>query len=597
MLLQRLATSTPTKILGLATFPVVCGLLAIALGQDLNPDTLSYHLYDAWAFLHGQDLRNVFPAGAQSLLNPFIEVPQYGLRMYAPPLLAAFVIGAWQGIGPMLVYLISRRITGSRIVALAAGVIAVIAGGFLSELGSQLGDSTVATFLLAAVFCAVVAIERRASERDNDVALQGNARHSAVSTTWFRVRPSIWLFVLAGVFAGIGAGLKLAEVSMAIGIVAAAISVSGAWWKRISLLLSSTFGFVVGILAAGGYWSYFLWRHFGDPFAFTDGPLWFFKSPYYLTATAGQYASPDYGKYLWFPIKIFFHPSLVAEIPLREASIPIAWGLFLVLVVMGALLLLTRFLRYTSGRLLKAKSGQDRSKRAIGPSQWQRDADWYVIVVFVVTVAVWMRMFVVYRYLIPAELLAPVAIIAIGRRIKAFGQVVAPRLSVPNWSLGGAFCGIAALCATTQSANSFWVRVPYSGTQFKVATPSMLQNHDTNLLVELSTPNPEGFVLTLLHSKFIAIGSFGWEHNTATNKLLARAFATVRRTGGNYVAFWTGQPVTSHWAQYLDSLGGPEFRMGKCVTEPIHLGTFTENAGFCQFYPAGSRSATNPTRR
>lgn len=316
----------------LAGFPIGCGWASIAIGQDLNPDTLNYHLYNAWAFLNGQDLGNVFPAGAQSLLNPFIEVPFYLLRFHTPPLFAAFVTGAWQGLAPMFVYLIARRITKSRLVALFAGIAAAIAGGFLSELGSQMGDSTVAPFFLAAIFCVIAALELRGKARSQptgspestDSSTSDDLRIAGVS-----IHRSTALFGFAGILAGVGAGLKLAEVSIGVAIVVATPFIVGSWRNRLRFLTATGLGFIFGIAATAGYWSYFLWRHYGDPFAFTDGPLWIFHSPYFPASGTGQYTSPDYTKYLWFPIKIFFHPSLVSEIPVREASVPIAWGLLL----------------------------------------------------------------------------------------------------------------------------------------------------------------------------------------------------------------------------------------------------------------------------
>lgn len=355
-------------------------------------------------------------------------------------------------------------------------------------------------------------------------------------------------------------------------------------------------GSAVGIVLISANWSIFLWQKFGDPFAFTDGPFLFFKSPYYPnTPASGAFAPPHLSSYLTFPITMYIHPLSVSEIPIRDASIPIAYVLSLALIALVVIQWIYRALRSASVHGKWHSRNRVATSSETNVEMFVREADRYLITVFILTLLVWLKEFAYYRYLIPEELLAPVVILAIGQRAADRVGFHLERPTRRKWAAASVYSGVAAVCMVSASPSSYWVRIPFTAHEFETVTPPSLQNHKLDLVVELPSPNPEGVVLTLLKSRFLAIGSFGWDHNPATDKLLRSAFRSVRHSGGNVVGYWTGESVLSNWSSYVSGLAGRPYREAGCVTEPLSFGTFTEPAGFCEFLPV-SRRSTEPGR-
>ena len=567
--------------LPLLVFPVGCGIASIAIGQDITSDTEIYHYSNAWAFLNGRNLLDVFPGGFQTLLNPLEEVPPYLLATHLPPTTAAFIFGFWQGLSPLIVYLIARRVARSRVVAFSAAIAAAVAGGFASELGSMEGDASVAPFLLLGLLFAITAIQSRAVR-----STEGSATHRS----WLRrVEPVTWWWLAAGLCAGIGSGLKFAEASMTVGIVIGTLFIADTWRHRIHALIVSGVGAIVGVAATAGYWSIFLWQHFGDPFAFTGSKLFIFNSKYFIGTPflPQRFRPPSFLIGLYYPVYWFIHPLQVAEIPIREASIPIAY--LLAVALLGVTLI--RGAKTLLGR--RGRGGTDSAHTGL----WDGDAgiDRYLVAMFVTSLIVWVVVFHVYRYLIPVELAAPVIIIAAGRRLAAAVEAVAPRLRISGRLLSEVFVGICLVCVLTESPSNYWLRIPFGPKEFQVATPKMLQNGKLNILV-MEGANPSGFVLPELKGKFVAIGGIGWDLNPTMKARLQQAFSQVREDGGSVVGFWTVVPPPTDQAQYIGTLGFPGLKQQSCVKETLYVGAGYEPVGFCRYVPINSKGSAVPSR-
>jgi hypothetical protein len=564
------------RLLALLVFPVGCGLATLLIGQDVNFDLFNYHFYNAWAFLNGQDLTNVFPGNIQTLINPLLDVPTYLLTVHTPPRFEAFVVGFEQGLCPLVVYLIARRVVRPRSLALAAVIAAAVAGGFVSELGNDMGDSIVAFPLLLGVLWAVIAIQIRQAEPDAIAEREARRRRPSREARW-------WL--ASGLAAGVGAGLKFAELPVAVGLVLGSLVAFGPWRDRLRSFGASVLGAVIGVAATAGYWSYFLWRHYGDPFAFTGGSFWFSHFAYAAAngetvRKVGLPASPE--QVLYWPVYWFFHPLAASEIPVREASISIAYVLLVALLVLACI----RGARAFLGGRSRGTPAVPRARR-LGPAdRVDASVDRYFITTFVVTLVIWVKVFGVYRYLIPLELLAPIVVISAGRRLATFVGDAGRRCRVTKRVLAPLFVAVCALCVATESPSSYWLRTGFGSTYFEVATPAMLENGKLDVLVELSY-SPESFVMPLLHGRFIGIGGIdgregGSMLSPATHTLLDRAFARVRHGGGTVIGYWIGTPITDG-ASLLASLGEPGEHQVGCVTETLHIGTGYEPIGFCRF--------------
>ena len=561
----------------LALLPVACALAALAIGQDANYDLLNYHYYDPYAFLHGRLAVDVIPASLQSYLNPLVDLPFYFLMNHAPPRVEAAVVGAVQGLNLVLVYLIGRRVARSRLVACAATVAAGVAGGFASELGNSMGDTIVSIPLLVGVLCAVVAIERAGSEG-------GGGRQELA---WW---------VAAGVAAGIGSGLKLSEIPVGLGVVVAAVAVRGRVRDRLVRLAGGALGLAGGVLATSGYWSWFLWRTYKDPIAFSQASFGIFHSPYVPETNLGasRFGPKTLLDAVVFPVYWALHPLRVAEVRLRELSIPIAYLLVAVLVVATLVVAVARVVRGRAGgpSAAGAETEEDASSGRRAEAPFAADVDRYLVALFAVSLALWTKVFDVYRYLIPLELLSPLVAYGAARRILGLGSDASWVRRRGSRALVPGFLCVCALCAATANPANYWGRAPFGSRFFSLALPGVLANGRVDAVVEVGG-QPLGFIFPQLPPRIVAIGGIGNLLTPANRALARRALARVRADGGTVdVAFVDVPPLAGlgtpgGTARYLDRLGAPGLVAQVCDVVRAGIGAGYQPVKFCRYGPKG----------
>jgi hypothetical protein len=90
------------------------GVLALQGGFRPEWDLLNYHLYNPHDWLHGRDAIDVAPAQLQSYLNPLFHLPHYLAFRYLSAGVLVFATGAVQGSQLLLLYLLLKRLLGSR---------------------------------------------------------------------------------------------------------------------------------------------------------------------------------------------------------------------------------------------------------------------------------------------------------------------------------------------------------------------------------------------------------------------------------------------------------------------------------------------------
>jgi hypothetical protein len=581
--------------LAMVGLPIGCGLKAVALGQDVNYDSLNYHLYDAWAFLNGRSFSDLFPAGSQSLIDPFIDVPTYLLQAHTSPHVAAFTIGFEQGIGPVLTMVIVCRMMKSPMLAILAGLTAAIAGGFASELGNDMGDSLLAPVFALAVLFALNAIRSRHSAP----AVASDADRARGR---FRLRLKLeyrwWL--ASGLVAGAGGGLKFAQLPITIGVIVGAAVVVGPLRLRASRLLVTSLGGLIGLALTAGQWTIELWQHYGDPFAFVAGPLLGFADPYFVQgtpATAGVVTSLPVRiiQSLWAPVEAFFHPLNYSELPVKEASLAIATAMLFLLVIVALISLVAHLVR--RGRLPRRRV---QTVAVTYDDAAATDFDWLMITVLIVSVLVWAHYLGIYRYLIPLEVLAPVLIISIFRRVAALVRAPRIREDLRRKVLPLFFIAVCIFSIVTSAPSGYWDRAPFAGTWSSIATPKMLENGKTNVLVGLSSPgSPSAFLLTLLKGHFIAVGGVTGQSSNdmltpATVKLLYATFAKVRKEGGSVIGYWRNEPTAEGALNLINAIDPYKERMGSCISEYMTVGAYLQVVTFCRFVPALPAKVSKP---
>src|SRR5580698_810824 len=208
--------------------PLIYGVYSVMQGADSNWDIRNYHLYNAFALLHGKIAIDLAPAGMQSYFNPLLDVPYYLMSMHLPAMLVGFVMGAVHGLNFAVLLGICRltladmpeheRNRTSFWLALAG----CLTANFMSAIGNSMGDNTTSLFSLGALL--------------------------VVMTVWPRlaeVRTRVLLVIaIGGIISGLGAGLKLTtvvySVALCVGLLFAPISATA------RLRVAFTFG--VGVL-------------------------------------------------------------------------------------------------------------------------------------------------------------------------------------------------------------------------------------------------------------------------------------------------------------------------------------------------------------
>ena len=423
------------------------------------------------------------PAGFQSYFNPTVELPYYFLNRWLTPPLAGFALGALHGLNFLLLVGIVRRLTGAsqRVLLLLAGVCA-LAPGFLSELGNTMGDNLTALFVLGALYIVL---------RHWEALRQGGAR-------------SAMLVLGAGLAMGVSAGLKLTNATYAVALCLALLMVPASWWLRLRLAVVFGVGVLGGIAASAGWWFLKMWNTFGNPLFPQFNNI--FHSP--LAAENGvidYYFRPvGWIENLLWPFIFAFNTRRVSEIPLKLAVWPVLYGLLAV----WAALWLKRRLRPRAGALAPALDARSR----------------FMLVFFVIAYVVWMRMFSIYRYVVPLEMLAPLLIWIVWQ------QVIEARATAQRgagWLL--ALLALSAFPAANWGHQS-WAEHAVSAEVPAFATPAQS-------IVFFALPDPPtGWMATFLPPEVKAIsldtgfpGSPAWQAR--------RQAAIAERNGPHYLLF------------------------------------------------------------
>lgn len=393
--------------------PVLLGLLSVRLGQDVNWDLQNYHWYNPYALLHGRVDADMAPGGWQSYFNPTIDLPYYLLMNALPAPLVGFVMGFVHGLNFLLVYAIARRVpgVGQRLALLlaAAGLCSV---GFLGQLGNTMGDNLTSLLVLSSI-CLVL-------------------------RAWPGRGPA--LVLLAGLLMGLGAGLKLTNATYAVAVCLALLATPVPLLRRLGIAFVYGCGVLAGLMASAGYWWLTMWKQFGNPLFPQFNQI--FRSP--LAQQLGvidTFHLPQSAvEALLWPYIIMRDYQRVSEIAIRPAILPV---LYTAAFVFAAVWLFQRVTR----------NGTDKARLA--PQAC------FLLVFGLVAYLAWIKLFSIYRYLVPFELLAPLMLWVLVARIAPSrhaariggGLLAATSLAVfpfatwghANWSAAGISAQFPAL--------------------------------------------------------------------------------------------------------------------------------------------------------
>lgn len=226
-----------------AFFLLASAVWCFVAGKDLNFDFINYHLYGPHLLLEGRFDRDYFGGGLAGYLNPLVHVPLHLMvRAGWHSLAIGGVLTLAHSLNLLLAWQICDRLLPASQQArkgyLFCGVLLAFSSPiFLAELGSSFAEALTSIPVLAGLLLLL-------DEYSKD---DWNTRR----------------FAAAGLLLGLATGLKLANGLFAVG---AAFALLPGRKRGLALCV---FALVIGALAGGllthGYWSFLLWREFGNP--------------------------------------------------------------------------------------------------------------------------------------------------------------------------------------------------------------------------------------------------------------------------------------------------------------------------------------------
>ncbi|CAN7693988.1 hypothetical protein LJR289_005564 [Pseudoduganella sp. LjRoot289] len=437
--------------------PLVCGLLSLMLGQDDGWDLKNYHWYNPHALLNGRMAVDMAPGQWQSYFNPTIDIPYYLLASWFPGPLAGFVFGVLHGLNFLLVLAIARSVLGASVaeghrVPLLLAVAGMCGAGFLSELGNSMGDNMTSLLVLSAL---AVLLKR-----------------------WDRLRrwsaAAALAAIASGFVMGLGTGLKLTNVTYAVALCLAFFIVPGSLWLRFRLAFVFGLGTLAGIAVTAGWWFLKMWQTFGNPLfpQFND----IFRSPLAMPlGVIDNFHMPKNAlEALFWPVVFSFDFTRVSELVLRQTIWPILYLLFAGVCV---------WLLY---RRVTKKSG------GLPPLSPRAQ---FLMLFFAVAYLGWMKLFGIYRYLVPVELLAPLLVWVLLQRVLA----PAAARRVGGWAL--AFTTLAVFPFVT------WGHASWASKSFSAEVPPFTQPASSIVFTAHAHP-PMGWMATFM-PKEVSVISLG----------------------------------------------------------------------------------------
>lgn len=418
--------------------PLAFGVWSVLLGSDANWDLYNYHLYNAFAYLNGKLSIDFAPGGMQNFFNPALDIPYYLAITTLPPVLVGFGMGLLHGLNFVLLFQICRGMLPGlpmedrQRIPLFLALAGCLTANFLSELGNTMGDNLTALFCLAAALLIV------------------RAWPSLGEAGRRRLPP----LLVAGVLAGIAAGLKLTNASYALALCLALLVYPTAIRGRLLMAFMFGIGVLCGMAASAGFWFHSMWLSFGNPLF----PMFGNHFPNQLAATISvadaSWVPREWWRQLAWPFIISADARAAGQIGFRQ----VIWAIVYPLLLAFAL----------KAGWTRLRGAQDRAS----------PLHLFLMVFVAIGFVLWMKLFGVYRYLVAVELLAPLLVFVL---LSALLPYRAARRSA--LLLVGLAVAVVVLGGVATWGHNSWSRHPYY-----VEMPVLAEPAKTTVLITEGDP-------------------------------------------------------------------------------------------------------------
>jgi hypothetical protein len=412
--------------LALVACVIAAGLASVANRLDVNWDLRNYHFYNAYAFVTGRLGWDIAPAQLQTYHNPLLDLPFYYLVQEIPsPRVIAFAMASTTGVAAFCLLRILAALFPKGVEDRALWIALAFIAGVTGSMGRSVIGSTMNEWPPAMLMMLSLAI--------------------VVTSTVAHGEPRRLEIALASLLAGFAVGLKLTYGMFGLGF-AFSLAAFGTPRERLRRAALGGVFLFAGFLATYGFWGATLYREFGSPFFpyFND----IFRSPWSepVALIDLNFGPRNALQAIFFPLYFARESRLVSEVSFRD------WRLATLFVL--ALLALGCWL----WRRRLAGAGTPRDFAATKHA-------WQLLAVFtLVSYLAWLKLFDIYRYLVPLEMLAAPLIVGCvlylvpGRNARRAVVVIL----------------VALLVGTTRTAS--WGRLDFRGAYFDVAVPDLAPN-------------------------------------------------------------------------------------------------------------------------
>jgi hypothetical protein len=449
---------------------VLLGIVSLYLGQDISWDIRNYHFYNPYMFLTGRMQYDILPAQIQTFLNPTMDIPFFVAIYYLKihPAIVGFVLGGIHGLNIWMVHQFVYFSTTASIsnaskhfLGFIAAVTSIRGAGYLSVLGTTIGDSTISLFVLGSLLILTYYLSKeKPISRDK--------------------------IFLAGLVLGLGVGLKLTAAIYVISLGVAINFIKNTWQEKVKNFVTLVLGIILGFFSIASYWMILMQRNFSSAlFPFYNK---IFKSPYIETdynLEDLRFLPKDLPQSLFYPFYFTNDPPLVAELDFKEIR-------FIIIYLLFALLLLVGLFRITS------------KKRSpfiplVKPSIFA-----LIISFYLTSYLVWLSKFSIYRYLVSLELITPVVIILIVGFIYPFKRQ------------------LILICLYLFSMIFFaaqpidWWRIPWSDNYFGIDSAPLIA-YEKSVILMADPDQPTAFIVPYFpeSTRFVRIsGNMGLSEET-----------------------------------------------------------------------------------
>lgn len=428
------------KIYFLIMWMVIFGLMSVMLGQDINWDLQNYHFYNAYAYLHHRMGFDIAPAMMQTYFNPYLDLFNYYFITTQKPIITAFVLGTISGISAFFLYETALMVFNKHYLALCAVIIGMSGYAGIVQLGSTTNETKTACLLMISLYCMLK----------------------------YKLNDHKFLPVLSGLFCGFAVGFKLTSAVYGIGLIAALFFSEPISTNNFKTILIVCIFMGLGFLITNGYWMWFLYHHFQNPF-FPFYNNIFHSSFAQWNNYEDKYFHPkSLTDYLLLPFYYMTQNTRSTEFIMRDFR-------FAICIIMLLITLLFQFKAIIKRNPIK-----------------------FIVLMFVVSYSVWLIKFSIYRYTIILEMLSGIIIIYCADQLLPFllSSNVTRKITL----------GALVLVILSTTLYKSWGRINYGQNYFDIMPYPIPIKDSQHSLLMLIDGYPLAYMLPFFPKEMRAVG-------------------------------------------------------------------------------------------